>query len=249
MTWRAEAGAATHVGMVRDGNEDAMLVEAPLYVVADGMGGHQGGEVASALAIRTLAATLRTRRSGASGLIASIEEANAAVYERQQLDRALAGMGTTITAAFLDDDGLHLGQVGDSRAYLLRGGALRQLTDDHSLVSEMVRSGEITAEQARTHPQRSMLTRALGIDKSVRVDAFDVELEDGDRVLLCSDGMTAIASDDEIADLLRAGDDPTTTAEELVALANRVGGPDNTTVVVLDISEDPTTATAGGGSS
>jgi len=235
MTLSVTAAAATDVGLVRQDNEDAYLVKPPLYAVADGMGGHLAGEVASALSMETLEAMVHLR--GPDALADGVREANAAIYERQILDRALAGMGTTMTSTIVRDDALHLAHVGDSRAYLLRDGQLRQLTHDHTWVDEMIRTGEMTAEEGRNHPRRSMLTRALGIDRQVTVDETQVPLRDGDRVLLCSDGLTALLSDDPIADILRAREDTKTTADALIRAASNAGGVDNTTVVLLDFSE------------
>jgi PPM family protein phosphatase len=156
---RIEAGVATHVGQVRTGNEDAYLLEPPMYAVADGMGGHRGGEVASQLALTTIAESFR---KGAVPFADQVQAANRAVFERAGADRNLAGMGTTLTAAVIQGDLAHLVHVGDSRAYLLRAGALRQLTDDHTLVNRMVKAGEITAAEAEVHPHRNVLVRALG---------------------------------------------------------------------------------------
>lgn len=235
MTLSVIAAAATDVGLVRQDNEDAYLVKPPLYAVADGMGGHLAGEVASALSMETLEAMVHLR--GPDALADGVREANAAIYERQIRDRALAGMGTTITGVVVRDDALHLAHVGDSRAYLLRGGDLRRLTQDHTWVDEMIRGGEMTEAEGRNHPQRSMLTRALGIDREVTVDETQLPLRDGDRVLLCSDGLTSLLDDDVIGDLLRAREDAKTTADALIRAANNAGGVDNTTVVLLDITE------------
>ncbi len=237
MTLSVDVAAATDVGLVRQDNEDAYLVKPPVYAVADGMGGHLAGEVASALSIETLEAMVNLR--GPDALADGVREANAAIYERQIRDRALAGMGTTITSAVVRDDALHLAHVGDSRAYLLRDGELRRLTQDHTWVDEMIRGGEMTETEARAHPQRSMLTRALGIDREVAVDETQMPLLDGDRILLCSDGLTSLLDDGVIADLLRAREDPKTTADALVRAANNAGGVDNTTVVLLDLGEGP----------
>jgi len=164
---RIEAGVATHVGQVRSGNEDAYLLEPPLYAVADGMGGHRGGEVASQLALTTIAESFR---KGAVPFAEQVQAANRAVFERSGADRAVAGMGTTLTAAVIRGDLAHLVHVGDSRAYLLRAGSLRQLTDDHTLVNRMVKAGEITPAEAEVHPHRNVLVRALGTEPDVRLD-------------------------------------------------------------------------------
>jgi len=227
------AGEQTDVGRVREGNEDEKLVDGRmgLFAVADGMGGHQAGEVASSTALEALRAAV----AAGVPIRDAIARANEAVLERAGDDDRLRGMGTTMTAATLAAGGtLLIGQVGDSRAYLVRDGELRQITEDHSLVEEMVRGGELTPEQAEVHPQRSVITRALGIDAGVDVDLYPVELHSGDRVLLCSDGLTSMIRPDEIGAILRRESDPQKTADQLVAAANAAGGEDNITVVVLD---------------
>jgi len=227
-------GAASDIGQVREGNEDSFLVLAPLYAVADGMGGHRGGEVASSLALETVQAMFE-RREGS--LAEQVTEANRAVFERSQRDRSVAGMGTTLTAALVDGDRVHLAHVGDSRAYLLRDGELTMLTEDHTLVHRMVMEGEITEAEAETHPHRSILTRALGVDGSVLVDENDVQTIDGDRILLCSDGLTGMVPDGEIREILASTTDPQEAVDALVRVANSAGGIDNITAVVLDFEE------------
>jgi protein phosphatase len=221
-------GSASDIGQVREGNEDSFLVLAPLYVVADGMGGHRGGEVASSLALQTLQ-RLSEAREGT--LAEQVIEANRAVFERSQEDRSVAGMGTTLTAALVDGDRVHLAHVGDSRAYLFRGGELSMLTEDHTLVHRMVVDGEITEAEAETHPHRSILTRALGVDASVQVDEGDVRSIAGDRILLCSDGLTAMVPDGQIREILSTTADPQEAVDTLVRVANRAGGIDNITAV------------------
>jgi serine/threonine protein phosphatase PrpC len=232
---RIEAGVATDIGKVRDGNEDSFLVEPPLYAVADGMGGHRGGEVASHLALETVEALAR---EGKDTLAEQVRAANRAVYETAQQDRAVTGMGTTLTAARIVDGAAHLAHVGDSRAYLQRGGSLRRLTDDHTLVNRMVKAGEITPDEAAVHPHRNVLTRALGTEPEVKVDVEEVVLMDGDRLLLCSDGLFGMVNEDQIQAILEADPDPQKTADRLVRAANRAGGVDNITVVVLDAHGD-----------
>jgi protein phosphatase len=230
-------GAATDVGRVRDGNEDNYLVDdaTGLVAVADGMGGHRAGEVASATAVEALRAAITSGRP----LRESIEDANAAVFAKSLTDSSLRGMGTTLTAGTLATDGtLLLGHVGDSRAYLLHDGELRQVTEDHSLVEELVREGRLTADEAAVHPQRSIITRALGVDASVEVDVYPVELVPGDRLLLCSDGLTGMVQADDIAATLRREDDPGRAATQLVDAANQAGGEDNITVVIVAVTDD-----------
>ena len=232
---KVSIGAATDIGQVREGNEDSFLVVAPLYAVADGMGGHRGGEVASSLALETVQGMFE-RREGS--LADQVVEANRAVFDRSKNDRTVSGMGTTLTAALVDGSRVHLVHVGDSRAYLLRGGELAQLTEDHTLVHRMVMEGEISQEEAETHPQRSILTRALGVDQSVQVDEGDVEVADGDRLLLCTDGLTGMVPEGQIREILLESADPQEAVEKLVKVANRAGGIDNITAVILDFSAD-----------
>ena len=232
---RVTAAAATDIGQVREGNEDAYLLLDPLYVVADGMGGHRGGEVASSLALQTIQ---RLFEGGEGSLAEQVQEANRAVFERSQADREVAGMGTTLTAALVEGTKVRLAHVGDSRAYLLRDGELHALTEDHTLVQRMVQQGEITEAEAATHPHRSILTRALGVDGIVEVDEGVVELRDGDRLLLCSDGLTAMVSDRDIEAVLVGTPDPQEAVELLVLAANRAGGIDNITALILDVAGD-----------
>ncbi|HKA92215.1 MAG TPA: Stp1/IreP family PP2C-type Ser/Thr phosphatase, partial [Acidimicrobiia bacterium] len=241
------AAGVTDVGRVRDGNEDDFLDQADrlgLVAVADGMGGHRAGEVASVTALEALRAAVASGES----LRHAIEDANDAVREKSESDHELHGMGTTLTAGMLGGDGyLTVGHVGDSRGYLMRDGELRQITDDHSLVEEMVRGGELTPEQAEVHPQRSIITRALGIDPRVDVDVYPIELREGDRVLLCSDGLTTMVRPDEIASILGREPDPRRAAQLLVDAANAAGGEDNITAVIvqaIEVPEEPAAAVA-----
>jgi PPM family protein phosphatase len=227
-------GSASDIGQVREGNEDSFLVLAPLYIVADGMGGHRGGEVASSLALETIQ---RLFEAGQGTLAEQVIEANRAVFERSQADRSVAGMGTTLTAALVNGDRVHLAHVGDSRAYLFRGGDLSMITEDHTLVHRMVMEGEITEAEAETHPHRSILTRALGVDPSVQVDEMDVQLAPGDRILLCSDGLTGMVPDGQIREILSTTLDPQEAVDALVRVANRAGGIDNITAVILSFEE------------
>jgi protein phosphatase len=233
---RLVSGAATDKGLVRDGNEDAYVVDPRLrlFAIADGMGGHQAGEVASATAIEALRAAIASGLAVGEGVM----RANTAVFEKAADDDALTGMGTTITALVPDGEQITIGHVGDSRAYLLRNGELRQLTDDHSLVGELVREGRLTEEQAAVHPQRSIITRTIGVDPDVEVDVTILSLVGGDRVLLCSDGLTDMLRPDEIATIMRREADPTACANALVDAANAAGGVDNTTAVIVDVVDD-----------
>jgi protein phosphatase len=228
---KVEVGAATDVGKVREGNEDSFLVHPPMYAVADGMGGALGGEVASSLALETIE---QLSKEGDEALVDRIRRANEAVFERSTTDQRVSGMGTTLTVAQLEDDDLRLGHVGDSRAYLFRAGELRQLTEDHTLVGRMVKAGEITRQEADTHPHRNVLIRVVGTEPEVIVDEVSVALLDGDRVLLCTDGLTGMLTEDQIGAILENEPDPQKAAERLVRAANRAGGVDNITVVVLD---------------
>jgi PPM family protein phosphatase len=237
--FRLVAAGVTDVGRVRDGNEDDFIDQSNrlgLVAVADGMGGHRAGEVASATALEALRAAVASGQP----LRDAIEGANDAVLEKSVSDQELAGMGTTLTAGMLGSDGyLIVGHVGDSRAYLVRDGELTQITDDHSLVEEMVRGGELTREQAEVHPRRSIITRALGIDPEVEVDEYPIELQPGDRILFCSDGLTTMVRPDEIASILSRERDPKRAAQLLVDAANEAGGEDNITAVIVEAVEIP----------
>ncbi len=234
MTLQAVVGAATDTGRVRDHNEDAFLVDDQLglFAVADGMGGHQAGEVASAIALEALRAAV----TSGEGIRDAVTSANDAVYEKSTSDDRLRGMGTTLTAGTLAaGDTLLLGHVGDSRAYVLRDHQLDRLTVDHSLVEELIQAGELTEAQAEHDPRRSMITRALGIEPTVEVDLYPIQLHDGDRVLLCSDGLTGMVGEDEIQQVLTEVRDPAQAAHRLVDEANAAGGIDNITVLILDV--------------
>ena len=227
---RIEVGAATDLGRVREVNEDSFLVEAPLYAVADGMGGHRGGDVASRLALDTVETLFRRGET----LADQVREANRVVYERSASDQRVSGMGTTLTAVIVEDATVRLAHVGDSRAYLLRAGDLRQITSDHTLVARMVKAGEITREEAAVHPHRNVVTRSLGTELTLQVDEDTIALLDEDRVLICSDGLTGMVAEDQIQAILEAEPDPQRVADRLVKAANRAGGIDNITVLVLD---------------
>ena len=226
-----ETGACSDVGQVRQSNEDALLLSDPVYAVADGMGGARAGEVASAMAV----AALHGFQGGEQELAQAIEDVNLRIHLASRNDPTLLGMGTTITAAMVDGDALVLAHVGDSRAYVLRAGQLRQLTDDHSLVGELIRRGALTPAEAERHPQRSVITRALGADERVDVDVLRVPVESGDLILLCSDGLTGMVGDAELARILRGGGELDQLAQQLVTAGNRAGGEDNITCVLLRI--------------
>jgi PPM family protein phosphatase len=228
VTLVARYSALSDIGLHRKTNEDAVVVAPPLYAVCDGMGGAQAGEVASALAAETLAAGV----AGGLSLLAAAEAANAAVFARARGDSAHAGMGTTLTAVLLEADVGHFVHVGDSRAYLWRDGELTQVSDDHSLVAEMVRGGRLTEEEAAVHPHRSVLSRALGTESAVRFDEFAVDLRVGDVLLLCSDGLSGPVAAPAMARALSLRD-VDEAARTLIHEARRQGGPDNITALVL----------------
>jgi serine/threonine protein phosphatase PrpC len=232
-------GRESNTGNKRRRNEDSFVVAPPLFAVADGMGGAQGGEVASKLAAAALEDTDAGTSGGEERVVALIQEANRRVYERSNADPAASGMGTTITAALVEGTRVTFGHVGDSRAYLVRDGVMEQLTEDHSLVNELMKSGKLSPEEAKTHPQRSVITRALGTDPDVDVDTFVVDAQEGDLFVICSDGLTSMVSDEDILELLeKYHDDLDRAAKSLVAAANRAGGEDNITIVAFTISAD-----------
>jgi len=235
----ADSAGFTDPGRKRRRNEDSYVIAPPLFAVADGMGGAQAGEVASRLA----AAAFREFHEAddldpEERLAAIIQEANRRIFERASDDAQVSGMGTTITAALVESQGLVIGHVGDSRAYRLRDRRFEQLTDDHSLVADLVRSGRLTPEEADVHPQRSVITRALGTDPEVDVDTFTVGAEGGDLFLLCSDGLTTMVGDEDISKLLSDARDLEQAGKGLVKAANRAGGEDNVTVVLFRVAED-----------
>lgn len=237
-----QTGKDTDAGRRRRLNEDNWVLKPPLFAVADGMGGAQAGELASQLAKEALDESVHP--SGQAAVVALIQEANRRVWERSAADQAVSGMGTTLTAALVEPPAVWIGHVGDSRAYLLREGRLEQLTEDHSLVAELMRSGRLSEEEAETHPQRSVITRALGTDPDVDVDSFAVEGRAGDVFLLCSDGLTTMLPDGAIEEIVESNrGDLDRAARELVKAANRRGGEDNITVVLFELVEgtdDPT---------
>jgi protein phosphatase len=228
----------TDTGRRRRRNEDSYVCEPPLFAVADGMGGAQAGEVASRLAAAVLEEA-NGEQLTEQRVVELIQEANRRVFQRSSEDAATSGMGTTMTVALVDSaDTVIIGHVGDSRAYRIRDGKLDQLTDDHSLVAELMRSGKLSPEEAETHPQRSVITRALGSEPDVDVDTFRVEARAGDLFLICSDGLSSMVSDGEIERIVGEGrGDLDAVARRLVEAANSSGGEDNITVVVFEIAE------------
>lgn len=237
-----ESAGRTDPGRVRRRNEDSFVLDPPLFAVADGMGGAQAGEVAS----RLTAAAFREYHE-ADGLPpeerlpAIIQEANRRIYDRARSDSDVSGMGTTVTAALLTGGRVTLGHVGDSRAYRIRTGELEQLTEDHSLVGDLMRSGRLTPEEAEAHPQRSVITRALGTDPEVDVDTLTVEAAPGDLFLLCSDGLTTMVAEDDIVGVIAAAPTLDDAARTLVKAANTGGGEDNVTVVLFRVEGDEPT--------
>ena len=249
----ADSAGTTDAGRKRRRNEDAYVLQPPLFAVADGMGGAQAGEVASRLTVDVFREFHEADElEPEERVTAIIQEANRRIYERAREDTQASGMGTTVTAALVGEESVSIGHVGDSRAYRLRGGRLEQLTDDHSLVADLVRGGRLTPEEADVHPQRSVITRALGTDAKVDVDAFTLEVQPGDVILLCSDGLTTMVTDEEIVAIVREAKNLEHAARQLVKAANRRGGEDNVTVVLfaLEASEAETledTVVAGDG--
>jgi protein phosphatase len=244
--------AATDVGRMRKNNEDSYLSAKPVAAVADGMGGHSAGEVASAIAIEELTA-LRGRgpweneTAATDDLKQAILRANRRIREMAARDRRLNGMGTTLVALLEDGDMVHVANVGDSRGYLLRQGELSQVTVDHSLVQELVDDGRLSPEDAERHPQRSVITRALGIDPEVEFDLFTYKLQVGDRLLLCSDGLSDVVEPAQIRKVLLRVPSAQRAARELVTVANANGGPDNITVIVVDAVDESAPVIEDGG--
>jgi protein phosphatase len=234
-----ETAGRTDPGRRRRRNEDAYVLAPPLFAVADGMGGAQAGEVAARLATAAFREYHEADDlAGEERLAAIIQEANRRIFERARVDSEVSGMGTTVTAALLEEGRIVIGHVGDSRAYRLRGGRLEQLTDDHSLVADLVRGGRISPEEAETHPQRSVITRALGTDPEVDVDSLAVDAESGDLYLICSDGLTTMITDEEILAILERAKSLESAGKDLVKAANRRGGEDNVTVVLFNVESD-----------
>ncbi|MEK6229102.1 MAG: Stp1/IreP family PP2C-type Ser/Thr phosphatase, partial [Actinomycetota bacterium] len=233
-----EQAALTDVGRQRDANEDSYVVAEPMFAVADGMGGAKAGEVASRTAAEVFETTSPQGGTPEEQLTSLVREANRRIFALAQSDESRRGMGTTLTAAMLEGDGVSVGHVGDSRAYRLREGKLEQLTHDHSLVAELERSGQLSPGAAEHHPQRSIITRALGPEPDVEVDAHTHAARPGDIYLICSDGLTSMISDDEVQALLRGSGDLPSAADALVRAANQSGGKDNITVVLFRVDHD-----------
>jgi protein phosphatase len=234
----ADHAARSDTGRQRPANEDNYFVTSPLFVVADGMGGAQAGEVASQTAVEFFTDGLPDGPDSAEERLATlVARANARIHELAQSDEGLAGMGTTLTAAYVAEKDLAVAHVGDSRLYVLRDGELQQLTDDHSLVGELIRRGQIRAEEAEEHPQRSIITRALGIEHEVVVDHYTWPVRDGDVVLICSDGLTSMVPDARVAEIIRDAPSLTEAAQRLVQAANEAGGRDNITVILFSVEE------------
>jgi len=235
-------GASTDTGNLRGQNEDAHIAEQNLFAVADGMGGHNAGEVASAMAIEHLRSVALNGVASAEAFAQVVRDLNSAIYASATATTDRRGMGTTLTAAALlaptenidQPSQIVIANVGDSRTYLLRAGELRQLSVDHSYVQELVTEGLLTVDEARTHPRRNIVTRALGIDAQVSVDTWTMPMFDGDRFMLCSDGLVDEVPLDEITELMQERSAPQNVAERLVAAAKRHGGRDNITVIIID---------------
>lgn len=233
----AEHWCGTDTGLQRRANEDSLLVRSPLFVVADGMGGAQAGEVASSVAVDTFRGGLQDGSDPESSLVAQVEHANARINELSHSNVEHAGMGTTITAVYVGEQDVSIAHVGDSRAYCLRDGELLRLTDDHSLVDELIRQGKLTPEEAEEHPQRSVITRALGPETHVEVDVRSFRGRPGDIYLLCSDGLTTMVGEATLLELMLSHTPLAQAGEALIAAANHAGGKDNITVVLLRLEE------------
>lgn len=227
----------THQGLVRSSNQDSLLVDERIYGVADGMGGHKGGETASRVAVQVLKNALRGKSPEPRALEVGMEAANRRIFDMARHDSALSGMGTTVTLLWESDTDVQICHVGDSRAYLLRDGELTQVTQDHSVVAELLRNGVITADMARTHPYRNVITRAVGVDPMVTADIFSHDLKLNDVWLVCSDGLYNMVPDTAIAEILKEARDDESAAEELLQLALENGGTDNITFVIGRVTE------------
>ncbi|MDP2182089.1 MAG: Stp1/IreP family PP2C-type Ser/Thr phosphatase [Actinomycetota bacterium] len=241
---RSDYAGLSDVGRVRTHNEDAVLLSPPLYAVADGLGGHLAGEVASTLAIETLLQHAPLR-ADAKALGRAARTANKAVLEAARDADARSGMGTTLTAALVEGTRIAVAHVGDSRAYVLHNERLERITEDHSMVADMIRAGTLTEEESRTHPNRSVITRALGSDPNMYADTFEVDASPGDRLILCSDGLTSMLTDPQIAEIVNSYRDPEVAVRSLIDAANAAGGTDNISVIVVEIRSEHYEPTAG----
>src|SRR6201991_1436881 len=243
----AEQWHGSDLGLQRQGNEDNYFVQAPLFVVADGMGGAQSGEVASEMAVEAFDGGVPDGESPADALVRIIETANRRIHERSRSESQRAGMGTTVTAAYVGQNSVTVAHVGDSRCYRVRDGELERLTDDHSLVGDLVRLGKLTEEQAETHPQRSVITRALGPEPSVMVDVEEYGARGGDLFLVCSDGRTSMVREDKPKPLLTEHKGSLEElGRDLIAAANAAGGRDNITKILFTLEEGDGPASATG---
>jgi protein phosphatase len=240
-----EQAGRTDVGRQRTANEDSLVVRPPLFAVADGMGGAKAGEVASAVAVEAVEQARESSEPAEAQLAGIVRDANRRIYDLAVADESRRGMGTTLTLAKVHGDEVSLAHVGDSRAYRMRDGDLSQLTKDHSLVAELERSGQISAEAAEHHPQRSIITRALGPEPDVEVDTYTLAGREGDVFLICSDGLTSMISDEEVASIVRSAGSLDEAADALVRAANQSGGKDNITVILFRLGEgEPAEAAA-----
>jgi protein phosphatase len=233
-----EQTGRTDVGRQRTANEDSLAIRPPMFAVADGMGGAKAGEVASALAVEAVKNAGDSDEPVEEQLAAIVRSANRRIYDLAVADESRRGMGTTLTLVKVHDGEVSIAHVGDSRAYRMRDSVLSQVTRDHSLVAELERSGQITAEAAEHHPQRSIITRALGPEPDVEVDTYTLSGRDGDLFLICSDGLTSMISDDEVTSILRSAASLDEAAEALVLAANQSGGKDNITVILFRLGDD-----------
>lgn len=243
-------GVCSDVGKMRDVNQDSFyrceMKDFPLFVVADGMGGHKAGEIASRIVIQTVEEMVNAHKdeilSNDLEITKFIKDtlvlSNNKVFEESNSVAEYKGMGTTVTMAFIRDYKLYIGHIGDSRAYLLRGNEIVQLTQDHSLVAELVRNGSITEKEAVNHPQKNIITRALGTDFEIEIDISSREVQDGDIVLLCSDGLTNMVTDDMVKDIILRPDDIQTRCNLLIKTANKFGGHDNITAILIEVGKE-----------
>ncbi|MBL0388829.1 Stp1/IreP family PP2C-type Ser/Thr phosphatase [Tumebacillus sp. ITR2] len=248
-----QVAAKTHVGLVRQLNEDSYAIVAHqqphgVAVLADGMGGHLAGEVASALAVEAVVKHITEHTEGGSDdpqdlLVAAIKQANQAVHDRASSQQGLSGMGTTLIVSLFNQEQIYLGHIGDSRVYLLQGGELRQVTEDHTLVNELYKNGQITLEEALHHPQRNIVTRAVGTDERVQPDLLQLEWGEGDLLLICSDGLSNMVEERLMSDILRAEVPVTAKVDALLDKAIYAGGHDNITIILVQNQSDRGDAT------